>query len=318
MEQQKEILDKAKERLAQAGSKRRQKLSGEGKFAYWVIAPALVLVLGIIIFPLAVNFIYSLKNMELISAHRGEFVWFSNYIQVLSNQEFWAALGRTIYFTVVSLIIETVLGLLIALLLNERFFGVSFLRTIIILPWAIPEIVNGAMWRWIYNPEYGVLNAVLMKLHFISTYHSWLSDPLMAMNMVIIADAWKMIPLAVIFFLAALQMINKSSYEAAMVDGAGAFKRFFVLTMPYLKPTILVIIVMRTMEKFKAFGVFYSITRGGPADGTMVLTYTAFNKAFSNLQYSIAATYAYLIALVIVVLTVIYVKTLKNDGDLND
>jgi multiple sugar transport system permease protein len=155
-------------------------------------------------------------------------------------------------------------------------------------------------------------------LHIITTYHSWLSDPFLAMNMVIFADSWKMTPLAVIFFLAALQMINKSSYEAAMVDGAGVFKRFLVLTLPYLKPTLLVIIVMRTMEKFKAFGVFYAITRGGPANGTMVLTYTAFNKAFSNLQYSIAATYAYLIAIIIVLLTILYVKTLKNDGELYD
>ncbi len=296
----------------------RKLTAGEGRFAYLVIAPALILVLGIIIFPMMVNLIYSLKNMELISAHRGEFVWLANYIQVLSHREFWDALGRTVYFTVVSLTIETVLGLLIALLLNEKFFGVSFLRTIIILPWAVPEIVTGSMWRWIYNPQYGVLNAVLMKLHLISSYQSWLSDPLLAMNMVIFADAWKMTPLAVIFFLAALQMINKSSYEAAMVDGAGTFRRFFVLTLPYLKPTLLVIIVMRTMEKFKAFGVFYAITRGGPADGTMVLTYTAFNKAFSNLQYSIAATYAYLIAIIIVILTVFYVKTLKGDGDLRD
>lgn len=295
-----------------------RKVRGEQSFAYWVLAPALLLVLGMVLFPLLVNLAYTFKNMELISAHRGQFVWFANYITVLKSPEFWDALGKTLYFTIASLTIETVLGLMIALLLNEKFWGVSFLRTIIILPWAIPEIVTGTMWRWIYNPQYGFLNAVLTKLHLISAYQSWLSDPFLAMNMVVLADAWKMTPLAVIFFLAALQMINKSSYEAALVDGAGIFRRFFVLTLPFLQSTFLVILVMRTMEKFKAFGIFYTITRGGPANGTMVLTYTAFNKAFINLQYSIAATYAYLIAILIVVLTVMYQKILKVDGDIND
>lgn len=303
---------------APASQNRPKGISGEQRFAYGILTPALILVFGIVIFPLAVNLIYSLQNMELISAQRGQFVGLANYIKVLSSPEFWDALGKTLYFTVVSLTIETILGLLIALLLNEKFFGVAFLRTIIILPWAIPEIVTGTMWKWIYNPQYGLLNAILTKLHLIPAYQSWLSDPFLAMNMVVIADAWKMTPLAVLFLLAALQMINKSGYEAAMVDGAGVFKRFFVLTLPHLRPTLLVIIVMRTMEKFKAFGVFYAITRGGPANGTMVLTYTAFNKAFSNLQYSIAATYAYLIAIIIGILTVFYVKTLRNDGDLND
>jgi ABC-type sugar transport system permease subunit len=290
----------------------------EQNFAFIIIIPAIIIVFGVIISPLVTNFIYSLQNMELISANRGQFVWFSNYVNVLKTSEFWDSLGRTAYFTIVSLALETVLGLMIALLLNGSFRGVAFLRTIIILPWAIPEIVTGSMWKWIYHPEYGALNAVLSQLHLITEYRSWLSDPFQAMNMVIIADVWKMTPLAVIFFLAALQLTNKSSYEAAMVDGAGVFRRFFVLTVPYLKPTFLVIIVMRTMEKFKAFGVFYAITRGGPANGTMVLTYEAYLKAFNNLQYSIAATIAYLIAIIVAVLTYFYVKTMKSDGESYD
>ena len=286
----------------------------EWGFALLILIPAIVIVFGVVISPLITTFVYSLKNMELISEHRGEFVGLANYLATLQTQEFWDALGRTTYFTVVSLTLETVLGLLIALLLNRNFKGVGLVRTIIILPWAIPGIVTGAMWKWIYHSEYGVLNAVLSGLHLISGYHAWLSEPFLAMNMVIIADVWKMTPLAVIFFLAALQLINKDSYEAAMVDGAGVFRRFFALTLPYLKPTFLVIIVMRTMEKIKAFDIFYAITRGGPANGTMVLTYEAYLKAFTNLQYSIAATIAYLIAAIIMLLTIFYVKLLQS-GD---
>lgn len=286
------------------------------RFAFLILLPAILIVFGIIISPIITTFIYSLKNMELISANRGQFVGFANYIQVFKSQEFWSSLWRTVYFTVVSLTLETVLGLLVALLLNGDFKGVGFVRTIVILPWAVPTIVSGAMWKWIYNSEYGILNAVLSGLHLISAYRSWLGSPLSAMNMVIIADVWKMTPLAVIFFLAALQMFNKSMHEAAVVDGAGPIRRFFSLTLPHLRPMIAVVIVMRTMEKFKAFDIFYAITRGGPANGTMVLTYEAYLKAFSNLQYSLASTIAYLIGVCIMLLTFFYTRLLKSEGDM--
>lgn len=286
--------------------------SEEKKFALLLIAPAAIIIFGVVIFPMITTFIYSLQDLQVMSVTKGAFVWLSNYVIVLSLVDFWAAFWRTLYFTVISTAIETILGLFIALLLNENFWGVKFLRTIIIIPWAIPGIVNGSMWKWIYNGEYGVLNAMLTKIHLLSEYKSWLSEPFAAMNMVIIADAWKMTPLAVIFFLASLQTINISTYEAAVMDGAGIIRRFFTLTIPYLKPTLLIVIVMRTVEKFKAFDIFYIITRGGPANGTKVLVYEAYQQAFTNLQYSFASTYAYLIAIIIVVLTVIYMKTLKR------
>jgi multiple sugar transport system permease protein/N,N'-diacetylchitobiose transport system permease protein len=294
-----------------------RRLNSEGKFALGISAPALLIVFGVVLFPLLTTFAYSFMNMELISANRGAFVGFKNYAEVLGSTEFWAALWRTVYFTTVSVFIETALGLFIALLLNEDFVGVRFLRTIVIIPWAIPTIVNGSLWKWIYNGEYGVMNAILQGLGLISEYKSWLSDPFAAMNLVIVADAWKMTPLAVIFFLAALQSVNKATYEAATVDGAGPVKRFFSLTLPYLTPTILVVLVMRTVEKFKAFDVFYMITRGGPANGTKVLMYETYLKAFTNLQYSQASTYAYLFVVIIAALTAVYVKVLEWSEDRN-
>lgn len=298
--------------------KREKKGLSTSWFAFIILLPAIVIIFGIVISPLITTFIYSLKNMELISANRGQFVWFANYAKTLGSPEFWGSFWRTVYFAGVSLLLETVLGLLVALLLNGDFKGVGFVRTIIILPWAVPTIVSGAMWKWIYHSEYGILNAVLSGLHLISGYHSWLGSPLSAMNMIIIADVWKMTPLAVIFFLAALQMINKSMYEAAMVDGAGAIRRFSALTLPHLRPVIAVVIVMRTMEKFKAFDIFYAITRGGPANGTMVLTYEAYLAAFNNLQYSIASTIAYLIGIIVMMLTLFYARLLKSEGEMYD
>ncbi|MFY0544114.1 carbohydrate ABC transporter permease [Brevibacillus sp. H7] len=284
----------------------------DAQFAWLIIAPSVFIVFGIVLYPLIETFLYSLKDLDLSAGSLGDYVWLQNYMDVLSDRDFWASAGRTAYFAVVSISIELILGTLIALLLNEDIKGKTFLRSIIIIPWAVPTIVNGAMWKWIYHSEYGALNALLTQLHVIDQYQSWLNSPWMAMNMVIIADVWKMTPLVAIFVLAALQLVNKSVYEAAMVDGAGMIRRFFALTLPYLKPTFLVIIVMRTMETFKVFDIIYAITQGGPANGTMVLTYQAYLKAFSNLQYSQGATISYLIGMMIALLTYAYVKMLKK------
>lgn len=289
----------------------KRKLS-DAKFAWLLISPAIIVVFGIVLFPLIETFLYSLKDMDLSMGNPGSYVGLSNYVSTLTDRDFWAAAGRTAYFAGVSISIELILGLFIALLLNENFRGKVFLQSIIILPWAIPTIVNGAMWKWIYHSEYGALNALLTQLHIIDQYRSWLNSPWLAMNMVIMADVWKMTPLVVIFLLASLQMVNKSVYEAADVDGAGMVKRLFILTLPYLKPTILVIIVIRTMETFKVFDIIYAITQGGPANGTMVLTYQAYIKAFSGLQYSQGATISYLIAMIIALLTFTYVRTMKK------
>lgn len=283
------------------------------QYAWLVITPAIIVVFGIVLYPLLQTLLYSLQNMDLTSANQGKFVGLSNYINTLSDGEFWASMGRTTYFSVVSLTFEVILGIAIALLLNENIKGKVFLRSIIILPWAVPTIVNGAMWKWIYHSEYGALNALLTQLGIISDYQSWLSSPWVAMNMVILADVWKMTPFVTIFFLAALQLTNKSVYEAAQVDGAGLFRRFFTLTLPYLKPTLLVILVVRTMESFKVFDLIYALTQGGPANGTMVLTYQAYLKAFSNLQFSQGATISYLIAIIIAFMTFTYIKVLKKE-----
>jgi ABC-type sugar transport system permease subunit len=290
----------------------RRQVFAEQQFAFLILAPAAVIIFGVVLVPLVTTFIYSLKNMELISAERGKFLGLWNYIQVLGSAWFWQALARTLYFTGVSVALETMLGLLAALLLNTRFLGVGFLRVLVIVPWAIPGIVNASIWKWIYNPEYGVLNAVLTRLHILSQYRAWLSDPFLAMNMVIVADVWKMTPFAIIFFLAALQFINKSLYEAATVDGAGVLKRFWHITLPYLVPTLSVVVVMRTVEKFKAFDIFYVMTRGGPSNGTKVLVYEAYLKAFANLQYSISSTLSYLIAIIVLVFTVLYIRSMKR------
>jgi len=286
----------------------------EERYGYALITPSMVIVFGVIIIPIITTLVYSFVNIDPLSSHNGEFAGLSFYQKALTSSAFWEDLGRTLYFTVTSTALETLFGLMIALLLNEEFPGVRFLRSIIIIPWAIPTVVNGSLWKLMLNGEYGVINAILQRLHLIDAYQSWLGNPGTAMLCIVVADTWKMTPLAVIFFLAALQGLDKTRYEAAMVDGAGAFRRFTALTLPALKPTILVIIVMRTVEKFKAFDIFYLMTRGGPANSTKTLMYDTYLQAFTNLNYSEAATLAYLIVLVVIMLTLAYIRLMKR-GD---
>ena len=286
----------------------------EERYVYALITASMVIVFGVIIIPIITTLAYSFVNIDPLSSHNGEFAGLSFYQKALTSSAFWEDLGRTLYFTVTSTALETLFGLMIALLLNEEFPGVRFLRSIIIIPWAIPTVVNGSLWKLMLNGEYGVINAILQRLHLIDAYQSWLGNPGTAMLCIVVADTWKMTPLAVIFFLAALQGLDKTRYEAAMVDGAGAFRRFTALTLPALKPTILVIIVMRTVEKFKAFDIFYLMTRGGPANSTKTLMYDTYLQAFTNLNYSEAATLAYLIVLVVVLMTLIYIRMMKR-GD---
>ena len=286
----------------------------EERYAAALITPSMIVVFGVIIVPIVTTLVYSFVNINPLSSHKGEFAGLSFYIKTLSSKTFWDDFGRTLYFTVASTAIETVFGLLIALLLNQKFPGVGLLRSIIIIPWAIPTVVNGSLWKLMLNGEYGVINALLERFHLIGSYQSWLGNPKTAMMCIVIADAWKMTPLAVIFFLAALQGIDQTVYEAARVDGANPFQSFRAITLPALKPTIMVIVVMRTVEKFKAFDIFYLMTRGGPANSTKTLMYDTYLQAFTNLNYSDAATYAYLIALAVALMTLVYIRLMKR-GD---
>ena len=287
----------------------------EERYAAALITPSMIVVFGVIIIPIITTLVYSFVNIDPLSSHRGEFMGLEFYRKALTSKAFWDDLGRTLYFTVASTAIETVFGLLIALLLNQRFPGGRFLRAVVIIPWAIPTVVNGSLWKLMLNGEYGVINALLLRMHIIENYQSWLGNPKTAMMCIVVADAWKMTPLAVIFFLAALQAIDQSIYEAAKVDGAGAFRSFRSITLPALRSTIMVIVVMRTVEKFKAFDIFYLMTRGGPANSTKTLMYDTYLQAFTNLNYSEAATLAYLIALVVALMTLVYIRLMKREDE---
>ena len=287
----------------------KRQISEEG-FAFILIAPAALIIFGVVLYPILKTFSMSLYNIDLTRPLSRSFIGIQNYLDILSSAEFWRSMLRTLYFAAVSISAEFVFGTIVALLLNQKFYGRSFLRALIIVPWAIPTIVNGSLWRWIFNPQYGALNALLTQLGIIETYQSWLGYPFLALNMVIVADVWKMTPLVAIMILTGLQTIPTELYESAEVDGANMLRKFYHITLPMLRPVLLVVLILRTMETLKVFDIIYIMTGGGPANGTQVITYLAYREAFSYLNMSRGSTLAFLVALTIFALSVIYVKLL--------
>jgi multiple sugar transport system permease protein len=235
-----------------------------------------------------------------------------NFAWIIDDADFRAALGHTFYFTIVSVSIEVVLGVLVALLLDQEFVGRTLVRALLILPWALPTIVNAVMWRLIYNPEYGSLNALLTQVGLISSYRSWLGEPASAMNAVILADVWKNYPLIALIVLAGLQTIPRELHEAAIMDGAGPWKRFWAITLPGIMGPLSVALVLRAIEAFKVFDIIYVMTRGGPADTTKTASFFVYQESFTYLRAGSGAAYALTVTLLSGLMIALYVFMLRR------
>ncbi|HBA90342.1 MAG TPA: ABC transporter permease, partial [Anaerolineaceae bacterium] len=260
--------------------------------------------------PVIFTLVLSFFDTPLSNPVPRDFVGFGNYLEFLSSQQFWQAIWRTLYFTLVSVGLELVLGLGIALLIHARPPGWNFLRTSLIIPWAVPTVVNGAMWRWIYNADYGALNGVLLSLGIIEKYQAWMIDPIVAMNLVIVADIWHSVPFIAIILQAALAGIPVELEEAAAVDGANAFQRFLLIRLPLLQPAILVALVVRTVEAFRVFDIIYVITSGGPAFGTVTISYLTYLESFTYGHLGSGSALSFLISAFTLVMALVYIKIL--------
>ena len=237
----------------------------------------------------------------------------TNYIQAFTSGEFWNSVWVTLLFTILSLVIQLPLGVLVALLLNQEFKGRWLLRSIVLVPWAVPTLVNSTLWNWIFNTQYGAANRLLMQFNLISEPIIWFDSPMKAMGVIVFADTWRMLPLYVLMMLASLQTIPQSQIEAAILDGAGAFSRFRNVILPLIKPMLLVVLVIRTMQALKVFDIIYMLTHGGPANGTMVISYFIYNQSFAFMHFSYGAALAIIVAVISTIITVLYVKILKTD-----
>ncbi|ASY60098.1 MULTISPECIES: carbohydrate ABC transporter permease [Sinorhizobium] len=279
--------------------------------AWLLMLPLLVVMVSVIGWPLVDTVRLSFTDAELVGTE-GSFVGIANYEKMLAGSNFQKALVTTTWFAVVSVAAEMVLGVLAALLLNQQFRGRTALRALMILPWALPTVVNATLWRLIYNPEYGALNAALTQLGLIDNYRSWLGEPGSALTALIIADCWKNFPLVALIALAALQAVPRDITAAAHVDGAGPFNRFRFVIMPYLAGPLLVALVLRTIEAFKVFDIIWVMTRGGPANSTRTLSILVYQEAFSFQRAGSGASLALIVTLLVTILAAGYAALLRR------
>jgi multiple sugar transport system permease protein len=284
--------------------------------AYLLNLPMLLLLAAVVAFPIGYSFWVSLHAYNLRRPQAIRFIGLENYLLVLTSEEFWRTLRTTLIFTFGSVTAEVVVGLLLALLLNERFWGRGVLRSLVLLPWAIPTVVGGIMWQWFFNPRYGAFNGLLYSLGLISTYQDFFLNATTAMLVLIFAQVWNACPFTTLVLLAALQTIPQEMHEAARVDGAGVFARFWYITLPWLLQPLLIILIVATMGSLRVFDLVYVLTGGGPGDATRVVTFTAYKKAFDALDFGVANAYAYLLALLTLALGLLYIKILYARGEI--
>ena len=282
----------------------------DARIAWLLLTPSLVAISAITLWPIISTLILSFYNAPTGIHQTRTFIGLTNYTTMLTDPIFWETIGRTLYFTGVSVSLEMILGLAIAQLIHSHPWGWKFMRFSLIIPWAVPTIVNGAMWRWIYSADFGALNGILMRLGLIKHYVPWLSLPNTAMNLVILADIWHTVPFVALIMQAALASLPDELNEAAMMDGANALGRFLYVRLPLLRPAILVALIIRTVEAFRVFDIVYIITSGGPAFKTITISYLTYLNSFSYGKQGTGAALSFLISIFTIIMAFVYIRIL--------
>ncbi|MBI5155238.1 sugar ABC transporter permease [Candidatus Poribacteria bacterium] len=280
------------------------------RLAWIFLAPTLAVLLLTSIYPLVQTFVMSLTDARWGSAREVNWVGLENYTKLYQNREFWAAVLHTLVFTVSSVALEFVLGLAIALAVHAPFKGRGLLRAAILIPWALPTVVSAKMWNYMLVDTYGVINDVLVaRLGFFDEKIAWLARPGLALASIVAVDVWKTTPFVALLLLAGLQLIPGDIYEAADVDGASPWQKLTRLTLPLLKPAILVTLIFRTLDALRVFDVIWVMTGGAAGTESMVTYNYRVLTAFQKLGYGSAVSVT--IFLIIAAFVAAYVITLR-------
>jgi multiple sugar transport system permease protein len=269
---------------------------------YLYALPSVVLIAAIMMVPLIIGISYAFRDIQILNPFSGGFVGLANFRTLARDPNFWNALTNTLQWTVVSVVLQFVFGLILALLLNRQFPGRALVQALVFLPWAVPNFLSGLNWAWLFNPVVGPVPHWLYALGLMSEPSNILSDPKTALWGPIIANVWWGIPFFAITLLAALQSIPRDIYEAAEIDGAGPFERFRTITLPFLAPTIAITLLLRAVWIANAADLIVVMTKGGPADSTQIVASYIFTQAFQRLDFG----YASAIATVLLVLLLAY------------
>lgn len=261
----------------------------EQRTGWMLLLPALILLLLVFAYPILRAFWLSLFTQNLGTQLKMVFAGLDNYGRMVGDGRFWQSLWNTTVFTSASVVLELILGMGVALVLNQSFRGRGIVRTISLLPWALPTALMGLAWAWVFNDQYGVVNDILQKLGVIDTGISWLGNPTLAMIAVILADVWKTTPFIALLLLAGLQSISGDLYEAHAIDGATAWQSFWKITVPLLLPQIVIALLFRFAQAFGIFDLIQVMTGGGPAGATETVSIYIYGTVMRYLDFGYGA-----------------------------
>jgi multiple sugar transport system permease protein len=255
-----------------------------GLWALLLLAPAFVSLASVSFYPILNGLYLSLTNTSLITQDQ-DFTGFANYAQLWGDAQFWNAWWHTMWFTFASTVLETVIGLGMALILFEAFKGRGLVRAAMLVPWAMPTVVTSKMFGWLFDGQNGIINYMLLHVGLIDQNINWYGSTSTAMTTIIIADVWKTTPFMALLLLTGLQTIPNSLIEAARMDGAKGWITFWYIRLPLLMPTLLIAGLFRALDAFRVFDLVYVLTGGGPADSTETLSTLSYKVLFSTLQF---------------------------------
>lgn len=295
--------------------------------ARWFLLPMIVALTIVAGWPLMRSIWFSFTDARLSDLGGSQFVGFDNYLRwttlasgttifrgVLVDPAWWNAVWNTVRFAVISVGLEAVLGMIVALVLNAEFKGRGLVRAAILIPWAIPTIVSARMWNWMLNDQFGIINDILINLGFISQGIAWTASPDTAMTAVIIVDVWKTTPFMALLVLAGLQMIPRDIYEAAQIDGIHPIKQFFKITLPLVRPALMVAIIFRLLDAMRIFDLIYVLTPNSAATRTMSVISRENLFEFNNFAYGSAQSTLLFFIIALMTILYIWIGRVRFDG----
>lgn len=279
----------------------------ENKYGYYFVLPATLFLVAVIIFPAVNTFKFSISGSD------GSFCGFKHYARAIFDPVVQTAFRNTVLISVVSVCFFIIIGLSMALFLNRPMRGRMWFRIIAFLPWTVPDVAVGLIWRWIYDPTYGLLNSMIEKLGFPFANVEWLSSPSLAIYSIIITNIWRGYPFVMVILLAGLQSIPKELYECAALDGASVFKQFQHITIPGLKKPLIVSLALSTVWEFRRFGLVSIMTGGGPGNSTEVMPTLIFKQYFRFFNFEYASAIAILLTIVLLMSSLPYIKGMLSE-----
>ena len=290
---------------------RQDSISMKRLMPYFFIGPALLALVALVVYPLLYGVYISFFKTTL--ANKWDFVGLKNYISVFSDGVFVKQLGVTLKFTAIVVLAHFIIGIFLAMLLNQSRPGITFFRTILVLPWLMPEVVIALIFKLIMNPLYGLLNYGMQLLGLSEGGVSWLGDTKYAFISVVLVCIWKGYPLVMVNALAALQSVSTDIYEAAKVDGANKIQTFFRIILPSIKPVLATTLILDTVWWFKHYTIVYLMTKGGPGSDTSIVSIEIYKQAFDYFNFGKAASMSVVVFFVCLIISKLYRRFLDNE-----